>query len=263
MPIARAIGLATLWIVALSPAQSLAQGAGETQPLVVGVLDAPPFSMKRADGSWEGIAIELWQAVARERGWEYELREYDSLGSLLRAVEAGDVDATPAIAASRAHEVAMDLSHSYQRSGSGIAVVAARSGPRWFGILEQLASLAFLRVIGILLLVWLTAGAIVWMFERRQNRAMFGDSTLKGLGNGIWWAAVTMTTVGYGDKAPRTLGGRTVAIVWMLASIILISSFTAAITTSRSASSSSCRSTPTVTGSTTVSSARTRSSTTC
>jgi len=38
--------------------------------------------------------------------------------------------------------------------------------------------------------------------------------------------------VGYGDKAPRTLGGRTVAIVWMLASIILISSFTASITTS-------------------------------
>jgi ABC-type amino acid transport substrate-binding protein len=41
-----------------------------------------------------------------------------------------------------------------------------------------------------------------------------------------------MTTVGYGDKSPKTLGGRIVALAWMLTSIILISSFTATITTS-------------------------------
>jgi ABC-type amino acid transport substrate-binding protein len=188
--------------------------------------------MKNADGSWDGLSVELWEAVARERGWAYELREYDSLALLQEAVQAGEVDATPAVAASRVREVAMDLSHSYYRSGSGIAVAASASGPRWLGTAGHLVSWDFLRVIGLLLLVWLAAGAIVWLFERRQNPAMFGDSTVVGLGNGIWWAAVTMTTVGYGDKAPRTLGGRTVAIVWMLASIILISSFTAAITTS-------------------------------
>lgn len=40
-----------------------------------------------------------------------------------------------------------------------------------------------------------------------------------------------MTTVGYGDKAPVTLGGRLVALVWMFAAIVLISSFTATIAT--------------------------------
>jgi ABC-type amino acid transport substrate-binding protein len=232
MPIARAIAVATLWIVALSPARGVAQSSSAPRPLLVGVFAAPPFAMKNAEGSWEGLSVELWEAVAQEGGWEYELREYDSLALLLEALEAGDVDATPGLAASRAREIALDLSHSYYQSGSGIAVAATRSGPRWLGIFGHLVSLDFLRVIGLLLLVWLTAGALVWLFERRQNPAMFGDTTLKGLGNGIWWAAVTMTTVGYGDKAPRTLGGRTVAIVWMLASIVLISSFTAAITTS-------------------------------
>jgi ABC-type amino acid transport substrate-binding protein len=38
-----------------------------------------------------------------------------------------------------------------------------------------------------------------------------------------------MTTVGYGDKAPVTTGGRLVALVWMFASILLISSITGAI----------------------------------
>lgn len=59
----------------------------------------------------------------------------------------------------------------------------------------------------------------------------FGGSAVRGIGSGLWWSAVTMTTVGYGDKAPRTLGGRAIAIVWMFTSVIVISSFTAAIAT--------------------------------
>jgi len=38
-----------------------------------------------------------------------------------------------------------------------------------------------------------------------------------------------MTTVGYGDKAPKTIGGRVVALIWMFAALIMISGFTAAI----------------------------------
>ena len=39
-----------------------------------------------------------------------------------------------------------------------------------------------------------------------------------------------MTTVGYGDKAPVTVGGRIVAVLWMFTAIVMISGFTAAIT---------------------------------
>ena len=41
-----------------------------------------------------------------------------------------------------------------------------------------------------------------------------------------------MSTVGYGDKSPRTFGGRAIAVVWIFASVILISGFTAAIASS-------------------------------
>lgn len=226
------VAFLTLLIVVLSPVHALAEPSVETGKLRVGVFDAPPFSMENEEGEWEGLSVELWESVAGHRGWTYELREYESLGALLRSVEAGDVDVTPALPSSLAYEVALDLSHSYYPSGSGIAVPASGAGFRWLGIVEQLASWEFLRVIALLLLVWLSAGTIVWLFERNRNHAVFGDGLVKGVGNGIWWAAVTMTTVGYGDKTPRTLGGRAVAILFMLASIVMISSLTAAITTS-------------------------------
>ncbi|MCB1606512.1 MAG: transporter substrate-binding domain-containing protein, partial [Xanthomonadales bacterium] len=40
----------------------------------------------------------------------------------------------------------------------------------------------------------------------------------------------TMTTVGYGDKAPVTLIGRLLALIWMIAALVVVSTFTAAIT---------------------------------
>jgi len=80
-------------------------------------------------------------------------------------------------------------------------------------------------------LMSLIFGLIVWFFERQRNSEMFGDGYVKGIGHGIWWAMVTMTTVGYGDKAPKTLGGRFIALIWMIFSVVFIASFTANITT--------------------------------
>ncbi|MDX1332606.1 MAG: ion channel, partial [Robiginitalea sp.] len=52
----------------------------------------------------------------------------------------------------------------------------------------------------------------------------------QGLLSSFWWSAVTMTTVGYGDKVPISNLGRFIAFLWMLCSIIIISIFTASIT---------------------------------
>ena len=82
------------------------------------------------------------------------------------------------------------------------------------------------------MLVLLGAGGALWFFERKENAEQFGGPPSRGLGSAFWWSAVTMTTVGYGDKAPRTLGGRLVAIVWMFTSVIIISGFTAQIASS-------------------------------
>lgn len=125
----------------------------------------------------------------------------------------------------------LDFSHPFYTSGLGIAT-RAEPGGGWLRLLGRFLSLEFLSVALSLGVLLLTFGTLVWLFERRANPDEFGGSPDKGIGSGFWWAAVTMTTVGYGDKSPRTLGGRLVALVWMFAAIIVISGFTAAITSS-------------------------------
>lgn len=50
-----------------------------------------------------------------------------------------------------------------------------------------------------------------------------------GFWDGVWWAVVTVTTVGYGDIAPATLAGRLIATVLMLTGIGLTATLAACI----------------------------------
>lgn len=50
------------------------------------------------------------------------------------------------------------------------------------------------------------------------------------VGEGLWWAVQTVTTVGYGDVVPKAVGGRVVATILMVAGIGIISVVTAVIT---------------------------------
>jgi voltage-gated potassium channel len=53
--------------------------------------------------------------------------------------------------------------------------------------------------------------------------------TADSVGDGLWWAAATLSTVGYGDIAPTTLMGRIVAVILMVVGVGTFAGLTAAI----------------------------------
>ena len=76
----------------------------------------------------------------------------------------------------------------------------------------------------------LVSAVAIYLFERNANPEHFDHGWFKGVAAGMWWAAVTLTTVGYGDKVPKSFGGRMIALVWMFAGLFIIAGFTAAVT---------------------------------
>lgn len=54
-------------------------------------------------------------------------------------------------------------------------------------------------------------------------------ANIRTIGDALWWATTTVTTVGYGDRYPVTTTGRLVAVALMFVGIALVGSVTAAV----------------------------------
>jgi voltage-gated potassium channel len=54
-------------------------------------------------------------------------------------------------------------------------------------------------------------------------------SNIKNIGDGLWWAITTVTTVGYGDRYPTTLEGKSLAVLLMVTGISLMGVITATV----------------------------------
>ncbi len=199
--------------------------------LRVGVSEEPPFALRDSLGEWRGYAIDLWREIAGDLGLAYRFVDVpgDSQ-AMLRALKGGRVDVV-ALGVAVTPEQAREVSYSYPYYPSALALAfrSERSSTAW-AVLHFLLSREFAYVMGGLLFATLLTGILIWAVERKENPDHFGGKTLHGIGSAFWWAAVTMTTIGYGDKVPRTPKGRAIALVWMFVSVVLVSFFTAWVT---------------------------------
>lgn len=219
-----AVSALIVWLVGALPH---AVGA-QRSLLEVGTKEAPPFSYRDSAGDWQGISVELWRRLADDQGLDFRWQEADVEG-LLSGLQDGSLDiAVGALTVTAEREERIDFTHPYFSSGLGV-LVREIDRMSWLLLLRRLVSLEFVKVLLGLTVLLAVAGTCVWWFERRANPEQFGGGVARGIGEGFWWAAVTMTTVGYGDRAPKTLGGRAVSLVWMFASLVVLGSFLASL----------------------------------
>ena len=226
----RLLGCLVLAAAMVVDMRATAVRADEHVDVTVGVLnDAPPFSYQASDGGWQGLAVVLWSKVAEEVHLDSKFVGM-TRAEMIDAVADGRARfgiGALAITADRLSRV----SFSIPFDDTGVAIVVpyvARSA--WDVVRDAVFSATFVKLSLGLLALLVLVGTIFWIAERRHNPD-FGGKGMQGWGTGVWLSIVTMTTVGYGDKAPKTLGGRVVAALWMFVSIVLISIFTGTVAT--------------------------------
>jgi ABC-type amino acid transport substrate-binding protein len=156
--------------------------------------------------------------------WSFHLIPVSDMESILSGLEQGRFDvAIGAITITPERAARVDFSYPAHRSGVALAL-RKETGPMvalvsyWTAVSEL--SPLILVIVAMLIVI----GLAMWVVEKRDRSAAQGsDSAVVSLRDGLYWAVVTMTTVGYGDKTPKTMPGRVVAMVWMLSSLVLVS----------------------------------------
>jgi polar amino acid transport system substrate-binding protein len=200
-----------------------------TEPLTLAVVGNPPFHIRAdGDGEAEGLSVDIWEAVADELGLAYRFETYPNASAAVDAVARGEVDgAIGPISINSARARRVSFTQPYWQAS--LSILAREESSLWESV-RPFVSEAFVTGVVVLLTILTLVGTLLWALERGPND-QFPKGVVAGIGTGVWLALVTMTTVGYGDKAPVTLAGRVVTGVWMLVAMLTASSLTAGIAT--------------------------------
>ena len=198
-------------------------------PLRVGISGEPPFVDSTGD-KISGISLTIWQEIADVNNFDYQLVQQPNAQANLDALAAGDLDVAIGpitITPQRVAQPGFDFTQPYFYAEE--AVLVPRERANLLVRLRPLVGVAALTSVGVLLLSLFVVGNLIWLAERRSNHSQFPRQYVHGLGNAMWFALVTLTTVGYGDRAPISKAGRAITALWMVISLVAVSSITAGL----------------------------------
>ena len=213
----------------MSPAAAWGQHA-PAETVTVVMTDMAPFVVND-DGRTKGFYAQIWHEVAASLGVEYEIVWVDTFAEVLPAIADGRADvAVAALAPTAERETIYDFISAVVTSGPQLGF-----SDRLDSRPSLLRSMFAPRVLGLFafaLFGLLVLAHAIWLFERnrRHDDGDFDHSYVKGIWDGLWWSTVTATTVGYGDKSPKSFGGRLVALIAMLSSLVLVAGFVSQVT---------------------------------
>lgn len=184
----------------------------------------------------EGIVIDIWKEIAFGLNRNFELIEFQSVESGIEAIDKQELDILIGpITINSSRAALANFSQPYYNTE--LAILAPVMETTFWDIIKPFLSSTFIYAVLVLLVILSIVGFLFWAIEGRKYPEDYGKGAIKGTASGVWLAVVTMTTVGYGDLAPRSPAGRFLLGSWMVISLILATSFVAGIATTFSQSS--------------------------
>lgn len=200
----------------------------DTSNLRVGLAGSSPFVIRENNGKFGGISLEIWQLLELKAHWNSTYTYYNNVSDALDSLQKGKLDVLVgplSITSERAEKVR--FSQPYYQSSLSIMSLSEKKGvldriAPFFSYRLLIAVFVFLFILGIV-------GTLIWLAERKKSPEQFPLKPGPGIANGMWLAIVTMSTTGYGDRAPITFWGRIIAGCWMVISIIFATTMVAGI----------------------------------
>ncbi|MCP4498391.1 MAG: transporter substrate-binding domain-containing protein [Deltaproteobacteria bacterium] len=192
--------------------------------LRVGIAPIAPFAMKEGDFA-EGFSIDIWRRLGALLEREIEFTFASGVADNLDKVESGVFDVgIGAMSVTHAREKKIDFTHSFFKDGLAMMVQKTSEQSYWEAIEGSMTSTRLTILLGFLLLI-VVSGHLIWLAERGKDA--FNDNYFPGVFEGMYWAIVTASTVGYGDKAPVKWAGRALAGLVIIISLPMFAVFTA------------------------------------
>ena len=223
-----ACALTTAGIIPVVRAETRPQGRDKALRVVTMPLE--PFVIEDGD-RLTGFSVDLWDAVARQLGVEYQWVKVETVEELLAAVEEGRADVGIAgISMTPERERAVDFTMPLFNAGLRV-MTSTHPSPTLRDLFGILFSTALLRVLGLGALILAVMAHLVWLTERGGEA--IPKAYLPGIWESLWWSLATLATHEYGVLGEtRVRVKRLLAMLVVVISIILIAQFTASVTAS-------------------------------
>ena len=200
----------------------------QEKPLLIGIYPTPPFVMLDAQKP-QGFSIDLWKIMADDLNLRYRFVSSATIAGVLEDVSEDRVDAgLGALSITLLREERVDFTHSYFHTGLGIMVGGRRT---WsFSVfIRSFFSKQKILLLGGLGIFICAVGHLIWFVERKYatKQPSFDKRYLPGVLDGMYWAIVTASTVGYGDKVARSRAGRLLGVILIITSLPFFAYLTA------------------------------------
>jgi polar amino acid transport system substrate-binding protein len=201
------------------------------ETVVVATRVLPPFIVDSGD-DLTGFSAELWSELARRTNVNFTWKKTENVKAILAAVESGEAAVgIAAISITAAREQQFDFSQPMFESGLHILVASQDEGgfsPR--KLLGYFTQGAMPYLLGILALLILVPGHLVWWAERRHGQSTFSRDYFPGIFQAMAWALSAAAGQQNGD--PRSRFGRFMAVGAIFVSLLFLTYWQAELTSS-------------------------------